>query len=262
MFFALKRSRKRKPDSFRKQVEMLQRFDSTKHPRIVKILATFTRCEENFLVFPWATHNLNMYWRTASDTGNVELVRWICCQAWLLVEDISRIHDVPEDPEIPEHKRLYGRHGDLKPANILWYRSQEGFGKLLIADMGLSKTSRFESKFYYIGEDEEFDNPCFIPRYRPPEVDYSNDLMGRTFDIWALGCIFLEMLSWLHGGPTRLQDMEIDLLNSSSQDDRHAHRSTAYYEWVYVRDVGFHIVRLKEIVTKVSLPGVDPVQIS
>ncbi|KAI0185424.1 kinase-like domain-containing protein [Xylaria flabelliformis] len=244
MFFALKQFHENDPASFEREIKMLQRFNRTRHPHIVTLLAAYTHCGKNYLIFPWATHDLQMYWekvRPTPDAGDVKLVRWICHQAWKLVQAISRIHELDEDAKIPEEERLYGRHGDLKPENILWYKSRQGFGKLVIADMGLSKTHRYHTKTYAPKQ-----KVPATARYRPPELDYEDGLLGRAFDIWTLGCIFLEMMNWLHGGYAQLAEMEDKMTTRSIQ----GYDCNEYFEWVYVTDRRFSTVRVKEVVTE------------
>ncbi|TRX93673.1 hypothetical protein FHL15_005349 [Xylaria flabelliformis] len=246
MFFALKQFHENDPASFEREIKMLQRFNRTRHPHIVTLLAAYTHCGQNYLIFPWATHDLQTYWEKVQptpDTGDVELVRWICHQAWMLVQAVSRIHELDEDAKIPEEKRLYGRHGDLKPENILWYKSRQGFGKLVIADMGLSKTHRYHTKTYAPQQ-----KVPATARYRPPELDYEEGLLGRTFDIWTLGCIFLEMMNWLHGGYVQLAEMEEKMTTPSIR----GYDCNEYFEWVRVVDFGFYTVRVKEVVTEAS----------
>lgn len=245
MFFAFKQLVDNDPVSFRREVEMLRKFNSTKHPHIVTLLAAFTRLEKNYLIFPWATHDLRVYWekvRPTPDARDVNLVQWICHQAWMLVEAVSCIHLLHEKGEIPEEERLYGRHGDLKPDNILWYESRTDFGKLVITDMGLSKIHRFVSRTYVPHK------VIATPRYRPPEVDCEGGLMGRTFDIWTLGCIFLELLSWLHGGYAQLVQMTEKMMTPSIR----GYDSEEYFEWVYVEDAEYYAIRVKNVVTEVS----------
>ncbi|KAI0436136.1 kinase-like domain-containing protein [Xylaria telfairii] len=244
IFFALKKFRNDNDTSFRQEVKMLQAFNSTKHLHIMALLAAFTLKSENFLIFPWADHDLHMYWkkvRPKPDATDAKLVRWISRQAWKLVEAVSCIHALPEDKSIPETGRLYGRHGDLKPENILWYKSRKGFGNLVIADMGLSKTHKFASKTYTMRP-----NVQATPRYRPPEIEYEDGKMGRTFDIWTLGCTFFEMANWLHGGYTELENMVSQLMAGSIR----GFCNDVYYEWVHVEDAKFYTIRVKEAVTE------------
>ncbi|KAI1197865.1 kinase-like domain-containing protein [Nemania serpens] len=242
-FFALKQLNTDDPASFKREVEMLRRFNSTKHRHLVSLLAAFTHNENNYLIFPWATHDLKMYWEEIQPTPNsedIDLIRWVCDQALMLVQAISAIHVPDEDENVPENERLYGRHGDMKPENILWYKSR-GFGKLVIADMGLSKTHRHQSRTY-----NPHNRGTAAPKYRPPELDYEEGLMGRTFDIWTLGCVFFELLHWLHGGHKKLEEVEEAMLVPSIRGSD----SIDYYEWVYVQDVNYYTVRVKKAVTQ------------
>ncbi|KAI0539472.1 kinase-like domain-containing protein [Xylaria digitata] len=245
MYFALKELHNANSDSFRKEVEMLRRFHNTKHPHLVTLLASYTHQNRHYLIFPWATHDLRSYWekeQPTPDSENVDLVQWICKQLWKLSDAVSHIHLLDEDTNVPEETRLYGRHGDLKSENILWYKSKTGFGNLVITDMGLSKTHRFESRTYVPQH-----QVIATRRYQPPEVEYENGKMGRTFDIWTLGCMFLEFLSWLHGGFKALQNME-DSMRASSI--RRRTETNEYFEWVYVEEVEYYTVRVKKVVTK------------
>ena len=38
------------------------------------------------------------------------------------------------------------------------------------------------------------------PGYRPPECDVDGGYINRLFDIWMMGCLFLEMITHLLGG--------------------------------------------------------------
>lgn len=90
------------------------------------------------------------------------------------------------------------RHGDLKPENILWFANgaaNPAIGVLKIADFGLasvhSKRSRSNISPLGIG--------C-SPTYRAPEFDMPRGLLSRSYDIWALGCIYLEFITWYFTG--------------------------------------------------------------
>ncbi|KAJ8129998.1 hypothetical protein O1611_g3633 [Lasiodiplodia mahajangana] len=247
IFFALKRFHDH-DTTFEREVKALRRFNEAGHPHIAPLLAAFTSKHGRFLIFPWATHDLRMYWEVVQPNPNPSdagLVQWVCRQAGRLVQAVSKIHALPEDVGMHEQKDRCGRHGDLKPENILWYGSRPGCGKLVITDMGLSKLHRYISKSYTI-----HGKVIASPRYRPPELTYEGGHMGQQFDIWTLGCIFLEMMCWLHGGYKQLQEMEIMITGPSI---RSANADTdEYYEWVEVESKGtkFYTVRVKEVVTK------------
>lgn len=92
----------------------------------------------------------------------------------------------------------YGRHGDIKPENILWFDQHKGnenlMGVLQIADFGLGR---------FHGRDSRSNrNPDTIngsPTYEPPECTLRLPV-SRKYDIWSLGCLYLEFITWLLEG--------------------------------------------------------------
>jgi serine/threonine protein kinase len=80
-----------------------------------------------------------------------------------------------------------GCHYDLKPANIL-----VDDNKFLLADFGLS---RFKDN----SEDSQTSYKSVRGSYVAPECKNINDVgdtkarIGRSSDIWSLGCIILEI---------------------------------------------------------------------
>jgi serine/threonine protein kinase len=103
----------------------------------------------------------------------------------------------PEVTASEDGMRRYGRHGDIKPENILWFDKvdkkfddcQQGF--LVIADFGLTDLHRRGTRS---------DIPALLisgtPTYEPPELQL-NGTISRAYDIWSLGCTFLEFITWL-----------------------------------------------------------------
>lgn len=140
---------------------------------------------------------------------------------WLgLAHGLLAIHHCPPDEENELSdgqandgfgaQRVNGRHGDIKPENILWFQMQNGEdeqlpanGKLVISDFGLTEFHRFETGIV---------NPRGIPispTYRAPEYDVSAGIT-QSYDIWTLGCVLLEFIVWYLQG--------IDTFDRFSQD--------------------------------------------
>lgn len=98
--------------------------------------------------------------------------------------------------------KQYGRHGDINPGNILWFRDNDSTeaalgGTLKIADFGQAEFNSLKSRT----APRDVANTL---TYRPPECDRlvrdQKPLIRQRYDIWCLGCVFLEFLTWVIGG--------------------------------------------------------------
>ncbi|KAK1715595.1 kinase-like domain-containing protein, partial [Colletotrichum lupini] len=120
---------------------------------------------------------------------------------------------VPNDPNVLLDNKHWGRHGDIKPENILWFKKYEESRRnfLVISDFGLTRfnTADSRSKVAYDAV------KGFSGSYRPPDVDLKRTISQR-YDIWSLGCVFLEFVSWFLVGHDRTQK---DFTDSRLQED-------------------------------------------
>lgn len=101
----------------------------------------------------------------------------------------------------------YGFHADITPENILFFRTTNPRdpGLLAVSDFGLSSLHRADSRSR-IPNNEVAGAPG--NGYRPPECDIEGGLVTRVYDVWTLGCLFLEMLTWLVGGRALLKEFQ------------------------------------------------------
>lgn len=150
------------------------------------------------MIFPWAHCDLDNYWQKINpkpDLNDVGFLRWVSEQCVGLMEAVSVIHN-------PSHlttDKRYGRHGDIKAENILWYRTgtpdSKGRGIFVISDLGLTAINSQKSRSMQPNK-----GLSTTPSYRPPECDIDGGKISRAFDIWTLGCLYLELLCWLLTG--------------------------------------------------------------
>ncbi|KAF2728104.1 kinase-like protein, partial [Polyplosphaeria fusca] len=170
-----------------------------KEKHLIKLLLTFRHGEKFYLLFEWADGNLDEFWKTRSFRPPRE--RWAAEQCLGLAKAVRRIHGLTTWQKrersssvgsLIEAERDWGRHGDIKPENILWFQEYGNDRNLLVvSDLGLT---RYHSQF----------SKSFVPRshidgcswaYRPPELDM-NEGISQKYDIWSLGCVFLEFCVW------------------------------------------------------------------
>jgi serine/threonine protein kinase len=183
-------------EEFVKESEQLRRFGG-RHPNIVTLLASIDDGSRSLsLLFPWAEGDLLHFWtRRVKPSHDLQIFTWTANQFYRIVEAINFIHDPPGEVD-SLGKSLFGRHGDIKPENILWYtRGIED--TLVISDLGLTAVHRETSRSMV-----DAMNISTTLSYRPPECDIASIVKGkigfisRSFDIWGLGCVFLEHMVW------------------------------------------------------------------
>lgn len=180
---------------------MLERFRGPSH--LVTLLMSWTLNQEYYFLFPFAESDLDHYWTlesnwsavTSTDTTcRYNTIRWISKQIYKTIEALAHIHNLDE---APMDDQQFGRHGDLKPENILWYRSTDDpRGLFVIADLGLAACNSEHSRS---GVPSHL--VAITPTYRSPECDLEDGKVSRAYDIWTLGCLLLEMVCWIVGGP-------------------------------------------------------------
>lgn len=159
------------------------------HLHFIKGIAYYTQNEGHFFIFPWAEHgNLDMYWHKHDHTLTSTHL-WAFKQMAGLASGLQVLH---------QHNH---RHGDLKPANILCFTNRESTDglRLVIADVGLAKVHNELTQFR---KGATKTNAASVT-YMPPEFEV-NLLRGRPtsrlYDVWSMGCLFLEFVIWLLGG--------------------------------------------------------------
>ncbi|KAI1034595.1 hypothetical protein LB504_004597 [Fusarium proliferatum] len=182
-----------------KELEMLKRFSGLSQPNIITLLATYTLNDRFHFIFPAAEYDLLMYWKVHPGplvnpaSANGEGLLWLSEQIRNIVGALAHIHEGRKANMDTEG--MFGRHGDIKPANILWFRSRkERRGVFVISDFGIADAHREETRSIIPATDLPI-----TPRYRAPECDIRGGRISRAYDIWSLGCVLLEMISWILG---------------------------------------------------------------
>ncbi|KAI1774286.1 kinase-like domain-containing protein [Hypoxylon cercidicola] len=194
----------RTDDDFRREAGMLKKFDGGVHPHIVTVLTTYKHGDDYYLIFPWAECDLARYCEmNPNPTRNLDTVQWLANQCLKIMEAVHLIHYPPGVATLRPDDQLYGRHGDIKAENILIFRSKEGEAQFVLSDFGLCSMHHDRSK-----SDVPNKGIPATPCFRPPECDMDGAVITRSFDIWNLGCLFLDLLTWLLGGEDLRQQFE------------------------------------------------------
>jgi serine/threonine protein kinase len=203
-----------KEKDFEVEVEMLKAFSNHRGPHLVKLLATYRWHGRYHLIFPYARLNLRNYWKeTPTPEFSQTTISWMLWQCKGIAAGLYAIHEYKNSErkqqatlgsDLPHGRankdNLFGRHGDIKPENILWYDedTHHGLGLLLIADFGLMEFHSEHSR-----SNVRADGVACSPTYAPPELELRLHI-SPAYDIWSLGCVFLEFVTWLVLGSQEL----------------------------------------------------------
>jgi serine/threonine protein kinase len=191
------------------------------HDYLNELCATFVVGYDYMLLFPWAEGgNLQALWKESpcawyksKNKSSRNFIKWIAQQCHGLVSALHAIQKVlietaPATGD--EDKERFGIHYDITPENILHFtdeKNPESLGTLKIADFGLTRFHRFGSRTQPI----KGSNHHVSPTYRSPEHEVipgyeTNAIMSRKIDIWALGCVFSELMAWAVRGSDGLEE--------------------------------------------------------
>nr|CAD2152555.1 unnamed protein product [Meloidogyne enterolobii] len=156
------------------------------HQNIIKLLRVFLTAEKRvWLLFDYAEHDLwhiIKYHRAAKQKNRPVMVPKGMVKSLLyqILEGINYLHD------------NWIMHRDLKPANILVMGEGTGIerGRVKIADMGFARVFHMPLKPL-----SDLDPVVVTFWYRAPELLLCSKHYTKGIDIWAIGCIFAELLT-------------------------------------------------------------------
>ncbi|RYC61452.1 hypothetical protein CHU98_g4761 [Xylaria longipes] len=262
--FALKTFQKRLyrlgEDKFRD--EFIANQQTPWHNRIVPVLAAFKHRQEFHFIFPYADDgNLEEFWKTYS---SIEPTTWYSPQ-WLLgeclgiAESLAAIHQPTVTTEHgTQHIWVPRLHADIKPRNILCFGTiKEGHRSftLKLADFGVSREVNGNSTL-------EVGHVTHTRTYRPPEYDLE-EIVNLNYDVWCLGCVYLEFLIWAVLGWSEVDNFGRTRMNETDDPHTSAVRGLDYEDTFFrkaahaprpysVSGLKFRIERRTEITSKKS----------
>jgi serine/threonine protein kinase len=164
-----------------------------KHPNIVELLGAYTYRGKHNLIFPFAQGGSLADLIKGPKPSTFRRDENVIIALAGLCSAVSTVHE-----QLSDDRALLGIgcHHDLKPSNIL-----VDDNKFLLADFGLS---RFKDS----SEDSQTSYKSVGGSYVAPECENINDIedtqearIGRSSDVWSLGCIILETWIYMKEGP-------------------------------------------------------------
>ena len=183
--------------AFRNEQRCLILLNQLNHPNIVPLLASYTyRGEHNFLFLAYEM-DLESFFKRGQRFGNFSwnftfysalrgLAAALCSTHKLHL--VEREHGLDLD--------AIGYHHDLRPANVLI--SQETF---VLADFGLGKFKSKDSSSqtqWKVGHGDYLAPECM-------DESFAHQKVGRAIDVWAFGCLVIEVATYLERGAEGLE---------------------------------------------------------
>lgn len=254
-----------------REAEVLRGLSSGSHPHkhLVTLLATFEYNGGFYLIFPLAEADLQRFWKRSKICANPNTGRWMIEQSLGIASALCKVHRYETFPRTsslyksshtrkstlatqelasileghggnPE-RRLFGRHGDIKPNNILLFpdrNSATALGTLKITDFGITQFSTENMRSLKNGEKVS----CTFT-YQSPEC-VLNQSISTACDIWALGCLYLEFVLWYMRGYQAVVDF--------SRERDHGYETDAFFTRIGQDELtGVPIAEVKRCVTRV-----------
>ncbi|KAF2670283.1 Pkinase-domain-containing protein [Microthyrium microscopicum] len=145
------------------------------HVHVVRTVEIILEDKCIFIVFEYAEHDLLqiIHYHTQASRPGIP-ARTVKAMMFQLLEGLLYLH------------RNWVMHRDLKPANIMVTRD----GSVKIGDLGLARIFRQPLNSLFTG-----DKVVVTIWYRAPELLLGTRHYTPAIDLWAVGCIFAELLS-------------------------------------------------------------------
>jgi serine/threonine protein kinase len=178
--------------SHEQELKNLCLLNQLKHPNILELLTFYTYQRKRNFLFPLASGgDLEALFRAEhrQTTFNEDFMFYRALSG--LSDAIEKLHDYKADKNL--ELRLIGLHQDLKPSNIL----VDG-DDFILADFGLSKFksgSQTSHTPFRIGGGD-----YLAPECEDYDEGMRKGLVNRSSDIWSLGCIIAEVLTYMLRG--------------------------------------------------------------
>jgi len=162
-----------------REVRMLKRL---RHEHLINLIEVFRRRRKLYLVFEYVDHTILEELEEHPSGLDEETARRHVFQVLRAIQFCHQNSII---------------HRDVKPENIL------------VSKLGIVKLCDFGFARMMAGQGEAYTDYVATRWYRAPELLVGDPAYGKEVDLWAIGCLYAEMLS---GDPLFPGDSDIDQL--------------------------------------------------
>lgn len=186
------------PDEFEREDKCLRLLNGLRHPNIVPFLGSYTHKKEYYFLFPYIQTDLGKFLTSECRQGEFRWDFTFYAALAGLASALAKTHRLVLDEE--KHGiqvEAIGYHHDLRPPNVLV--SHDSF---ILADFGLGSLKDAEA--------------LSLTPYKPISGDYiapectdmdeNSQTVNRAIDVWAFGCLILEVVTYLLKGQDGIKE--------------------------------------------------------
>lgn len=183
---------------FDREDKCLRLLNRLKHPNIIPLLGSYTYREEHAFLFPYFSMNLDEFLGRQERPGHFRWNFTFCSALTGLASALSKMHRLHLNRE--EHDvdfEAIGYHHDLRPPNVLV--SEDTF---ILADFGLGSLKDLAALShtpYKIVSGDYIAPEC-------TDMDEHPQTVNRSIDVWAFGCLIVEIVTYMMKGPDGIQE--------------------------------------------------------
>ena len=183
--------------AFRREMECLETLRLLRHDNIIQLLGSYTHKGEHNLLFPLLPQDLTSFLQLDERFGKFRENLTFYNALSGFASAIETVHNlVVEASDRQNSLTRIGYHHDIRPKNILVTSST-----FVLADFGLAR-------FKPVNEDSKTRWKTGVGDYIAPECmdeNFDRKKVGRSIDIWSLGCLVAEIATYMEGGPSHVK---------------------------------------------------------
>lgn len=174
---------------FNNESEVLKILAAYPHSHIVASLVSWASDDKRYIPSPLAKGNLRSLFSQPPPAFDAAGILWLLRQLVGLASAVGHMHHIRG-----ARPSMTVVHHDIKPENILMFEDVEDLTmpKLMLTDFGSGKVHQDLPD----NLSHKTDTYRGTLTYAAPDMHMYGHA-SRPFDMWALGCVFLEILIWM-----------------------------------------------------------------
>jgi serine/threonine protein kinase len=197
---------------FNHESTFIQALLGVNHTNLARCLGSWTYDSDVYMLYERAHCDLETFMLEDGTVTAAILEKQLCglADALLVIHSLNRSKN-------DASKRL-GCHNNLKFQNILVYYENEQIHSFRISDFCCAETREYD--FEIDGKSwSSYRTTDRVSKYNEAPESKSRGTVSQPFDLWSLGCIYLEILVWFIDGDRVLDEFREDRGEETRPED-------------------------------------------